>query len=181
MSQASYLHIIQSKISQERSKIMNFYKSSYQLIFLRYLYTKTIKRLTEISLHNPFKKSLIPTYCPTSPLPPIWGITLMGTLWKYNHVHNTELSTYKRHTICFISLLCTDQFETLTSPPPPPGRPWKFGNQILSGSREFDCVSDGAGNLNRKYIRLNRKYIRLNRKCPFVRAKTENGGSYSIF
>ena len=41
---------------QERSKIMNFYKSSYQLIFLRYLYTKTIKRLTEISLHKHLKK-----------------------------------------------------------------------------------------------------------------------------
>ena len=48
---------------------------------------------------------------------------------------------------------------------------------LLSGSRKFDYVPDGEGNLNRKYIRLNRK-------CPFVRfpgAKTENGGSYSIF
>ena len=48
MSQVWYLHIIQSKISQERSKIMNFYKRRYQPI-LRYLYTETIKRPGEIS------------------------------------------------------------------------------------------------------------------------------------
>ena len=53
MSQVWYLHVIQSKISQERSKVMNFYKSSYQLI-LRYLYTETVKRRGEISLHKHF-------------------------------------------------------------------------------------------------------------------------------
>ena len=50
MSQVWYLHIIPSEIFQERSKILNFYKS-YQPI-LRYLYTETIKRKGEISLHN---------------------------------------------------------------------------------------------------------------------------------
>ena len=53
MSQVRYLHIIQSKISQERSKIMNFCKRSYQPI-LRYLYTETKKRGGEISLHKHF-------------------------------------------------------------------------------------------------------------------------------
>ena len=53
MSQVGYLHIIQSEISQERSKIMNFYKRSYQPI-LRYLYTEAIKRQGEISLHKHF-------------------------------------------------------------------------------------------------------------------------------
>ena len=43
-----YLHIIQSDISQERSKIMNFCKRSYQVI-LRYLYTETKKRRGKIS------------------------------------------------------------------------------------------------------------------------------------
>ena len=47
------MHIIQSEISQERSKIMNFYKRRYQLI-LRYLYTETIKCRGEISLHIHF-------------------------------------------------------------------------------------------------------------------------------
>ena len=47
------MDIIQSKISQEKSKIMNFCKSSYQPI-LRYLYTETIKRGGEISLHKHF-------------------------------------------------------------------------------------------------------------------------------
>ena len=54
MSQVLHLHIIQSEISQETSKIMNFYKRSYQLI-LRYLYTETIKRRGEILLHRNFK------------------------------------------------------------------------------------------------------------------------------
>ena len=48
------MHIIQSKICQERSKIMNFCKRSYQSI-LRYMYTETIKRGGEISLHKHFK------------------------------------------------------------------------------------------------------------------------------
>ena len=39
--------------SQERSKIMNFCKRSYQPIS-RYLYTDTIKRGGEISLHKHF-------------------------------------------------------------------------------------------------------------------------------
>ena len=47
------LHIVQSEISQERSKIMNFCKRSYRPI-LRYLYTATIKRGGEISLHEHF-------------------------------------------------------------------------------------------------------------------------------
>ena len=46
--------------------------------------------------------------------------------------------------------------------PPPPGRPWEFDSKFFPGSREFDYVPDGAGNLNRKFIRLNRK-------CLFVR------------
>ena len=46
MSSVGYLHIVQGEISQERSKIMNFYKRSYQLI-LRYLQG-------EISLHKHF-------------------------------------------------------------------------------------------------------------------------------
>ena len=50
----AYLHTIQSKISQQRSKIMNFCKRSYQPI-LRYLHTETIKRRGEISLHKHFK------------------------------------------------------------------------------------------------------------------------------
>ena len=49
------MHIIQSKISQERSKIMNFCKRSYHHI-LRYLYTEIIKRGGEISLHKHFKR-----------------------------------------------------------------------------------------------------------------------------
>ena len=49
MSQVWYLHILQSEIFQERSKIMNFYKRSYPPI-LRYRYTKG-----EISLHKHFK------------------------------------------------------------------------------------------------------------------------------
>ena len=57
VSMILYLHIIQSKISQERSKIMNFCKRSYQLI-LRYVYTETIKRGGEISLHKHFKAKL---------------------------------------------------------------------------------------------------------------------------
>ena len=36
MLQVRYLHIIQSEIAQERSKIMNFYKSLWQPV-LRYL------------------------------------------------------------------------------------------------------------------------------------------------
>ena len=55
MSLVGYLHIVQSEISQERSKIMNFYKRSYQPI-LRYLYTEAIKRQGEISLHKHFKQ-----------------------------------------------------------------------------------------------------------------------------
>ena len=53
MSQLKYLHIIHSKISQQRSKIMNFYKRSYQPI-LRYLYTEATKRRGEILLHRHF-------------------------------------------------------------------------------------------------------------------------------
>ena len=49
------MHIIQSKISQERSKIMNFCKRSYHHI-LRYLYTEIIKRGGEISLHKHSKR-----------------------------------------------------------------------------------------------------------------------------
>ena len=44
--QVRYLHIIQIKISQERS---------YQLI-LHYLYTETIKRRGEILLHRHLKE-----------------------------------------------------------------------------------------------------------------------------
>ena len=51
-----FAYIIQSKISRERSKIMNFYKRSYQPI-LRYLYTETIKLRGEISLLRHFKGS----------------------------------------------------------------------------------------------------------------------------
>ena len=46
-------NIIQSEIFHERSKIMNFYKRSFQPI-LRYLYTETIKCRGEISLHRHF-------------------------------------------------------------------------------------------------------------------------------
>ena len=55
MSQVWYLHITQSEISQERGKITNFGKRSYQPI-LRYLYVETIKRLGKISLHRHFKQ-----------------------------------------------------------------------------------------------------------------------------
>ena len=54
MSQVWYLHIIQSETSQERSKIMNFCKRSYQPI-LCYLYPEAIKPRGEISLHKHFK------------------------------------------------------------------------------------------------------------------------------
>ena len=57
MSQVSYLHVIQIKISPERSNIMNFYKRSYQPI-LRYLYIKAIKRRGKISLHRHIQSML---------------------------------------------------------------------------------------------------------------------------
>ena len=55
MSEVWHLHIIQSEISQEKSKIMNFEfcKRSYQPIW-RYLHTEAIKRRGEISLHKHF-------------------------------------------------------------------------------------------------------------------------------
>ena len=49
-----FAYYSESEIPQERSKVMNFYKRSYQLI-LRYLYSETIKRRGEISLHRLFK------------------------------------------------------------------------------------------------------------------------------
>ena len=50
-------HVIQSEISQERSKKMNQLKKSYQHI-LRYLYSETIKHRGEISLHKHFKDAV---------------------------------------------------------------------------------------------------------------------------
>ena len=55
MSQVWYLHIIQSEISQNWGKIMNFYMRSHQPI-LRYLDTETIKR--QISLHRHLNNAL---------------------------------------------------------------------------------------------------------------------------
>ena len=49
-----YLHIVQSEISQDRSKIVNLYKKSYQQI-LRYLLTDAIKRWGKFSLHRYFR------------------------------------------------------------------------------------------------------------------------------
>ena len=54
MSLVWYLHITQTEISQERSKIAHFCKISYQPI-LRYLYAGTIKRRDKIWLHKHFK------------------------------------------------------------------------------------------------------------------------------
>ena len=71
------MHIIQSEISQERSKIMNFDKRSYQPI-LRYLYTEAVKRQGEISLHKHFKNvkatlhvrpDTIPKFCKPRSVP----------------------------------------------------------------------------------------------------------------
>ena len=58
------MHIIQGEISQGRSKIMNFYTRSYQLI-LRYLYSETVKRRGEISLHTNSSgfEHVWPSYC----------------------------------------------------------------------------------------------------------------------
>ena len=54
-----YLNVIQSEISQERSKIMNFCNRSYHDLILRYLYSETIKRRSEILLHRHFKYSRV--------------------------------------------------------------------------------------------------------------------------
>ena len=58
MSQARYLHIVQSEISQERSKIMNFHKRICQPI-LCYFHTEAIKRRGKISLHKHFNQALM--------------------------------------------------------------------------------------------------------------------------
>ena len=59
ISQVWYLQTIQTEISEERTKIMNFCKRSYQHI-LRYLYTEAIKRRGEILLRRHFKNKLKP-------------------------------------------------------------------------------------------------------------------------
>ena len=50
-----FAYYIQSKISQQGSKIMNFCKRTYQPILRYLIYTETIKRGGEISLHKHFK------------------------------------------------------------------------------------------------------------------------------
>ena len=100
-----YLHILQSEISQERSKIMNFYKRSYQPI-LHYLYTKAIKHQGEILLHKHFKDCMMLTPLETLKQQVSWGENLVASytsgILRFR-ILPTTTSQHQLHNYCLIS------------------------------------------------------------------------------